>query len=88
MASVALLVHVFLLLLLCWELKGGSLWSLPFVAASTTALIQQVHTAEHVFTLSKNVFIAFFMQERIDEGIDRISVLQEAILYVESQIQN
>lgn len=43
------------------------------VAASSTALIQQVLTSEPVNTLSKNVF---FTQERIDEVIsDRINVL-------------
>lgn len=59
------------------------------VAASSTALIQQVLISEHVNTHSKNVLTALFTQERIDDVIsDRINVLQEAILYMGTQIQN
>ncbi|XP_037067003.1 uncharacterized protein LOC119089130 [Peromyscus leucopus] len=59
------------------------------VAASATALTQQIHTAHHVNSLSKNVSMALITQEGIDQGlIDRINVLEEAILYMGNQIQN
>ena len=59
------------------------------VAASATALVQQVHTAQHVNHLSLNISKALFLQESIDHKlIDRINVLEEAVLYLGQEIQN
>ena len=57
------------------------------VAASTMALIQGVHTAGHINTISKIVSIALVTQERIDKCVTKgINVLEEAELYTRTQI--
>ena len=50
------------------------------VAASTTALIQGVHTAEHGNSVSNIVSIALVTQERIGKCVTSIiNVLEEAV---------
>lgn len=60
----------------------------PF-ALSTTSLVREVHTAHQVDQLSKNVSIALLIQGKIDRGFeDRANALEEAVLYMEQEIQN
>ena len=59
------------------------------VAASAASLAKQVHTANHVNSLTKNISLALITQDRIDRGLtDRVNALEEAILYIGTQVQN
>nr|XP_045012935.1 endogenous retrovirus group K member 25 Env polyprotein-like [Jaculus jaculus] len=56
---------------------------------STTSLVKEIHTANHVNQLSKNVSLALMIQENIDRGIqDRLNALEEAVLFIGNEIQN
>ena len=52
------------------------------LTASTTALVQQVHTADHVNSLSRNISLALFTQEGIDKNLEtRLIIIRGNILY-------
>lgn len=52
-------------------------------------MVQQIHTANHVNTLSKHVSIALVTKKGIDQGlIEGINALEEAFLFMGDQIQN
>jgi len=58
-------------------------------AISTTALVQEIHTAHHMDRLTQNTSTALYLQEQIDKKFEaRLNVLEETILYVGNQIQN
>lgn len=59
------------------------------VVTSSIALVHQIHTANHVNTLSKHVSIALVTKKGIDQGlIEGINALEEAFLFMGDQIQN
>ena len=59
------------------------------LAISTTALVQEIHTASHVNDLSHNVSVALATQEQIDKKLEiRINALEEAVLFIGNKIQN
>ncbi|XP_037374286.1 endogenous retrovirus group K member 13-1 Env polyprotein-like isoform X1 [Talpa occidentalis] len=59
------------------------------VAVSTTALVQQVHTASHVNDLSRNITHALIIQDHIDNEFEaRLNVLEESLLHIGNQIQH
>lgn len=59
------------------------------MAASTTALVQQVRVADRANNLSKNVSLALVTQENIEKLLmGKVNVLKEAILYMGTLIQN
>lgn len=59
------------------------------LAFSTTALVQEIHTASHVNDLSYNVSVALAAQEQIDKKLEtRINALEEAVLFMGYEIQN
>lgn len=55
-------------------------------AASTTTLVQDMHTAHHV-DLSKNVSLALATQELIDRKLDaKVNALEEAVLHIGNEL--
>lgn len=59
------------------------------LAASTTALVQEIHTAHTVDSLSRNISLALSIQEKVDRKLEaRINALEEAIIYIGNQIQS
>lgn len=57
-------------------------------ALSTTSLIKEIDTAHHVDQLPQNVSIVLMIQENIDRELqDRLTALEEAVLFMENQIQ-
>ena len=59
------------------------------LAVSTTALVQEIHTASHVNDLSHNVSVALAAQEQIDKKLEiRINALEETVLFMGNKIQS
>ncbi|XP_037054157.1 endogenous retrovirus group K member 13-1 Env polyprotein-like isoform X1 [Peromyscus leucopus] len=58
-------------------------------AIATTALVQEIHTAHYVNTLSKNITMALLEQEAIDKKLEsKINVLEEVVLALGQDISN
>ena len=57
---------------------------------STTALVQEIHTANHVRKLTQNISTALYLQEQIDnKKLEvQLNTLEETVFYVGNQIQN
>src|SRR5574341_1473403 len=65
-----------------------------FIAAITSvtvaaiSLTQQVHTAQYVDTMSKNVSLTLATQEAIDRKLEmRVDTLEEAIMHIGTELQ-
>ena len=58
------------------------------VTAAPISLTQQVHTAQYVDTMSKNVSLTLETQEAIDRKLEmRVDALEEAIMHIGTQLQ-
>ena len=52
------------------------------------SLIQQVHTAQYVDTMSKNVSLTLATQEPIDKKLEmRVDALKETIIHIGTEVQ-
>ncbi|XP_042521557.1 endogenous retrovirus group K member 19 Env polyprotein-like [Dipodomys spectabilis] len=59
------------------------------LAVSTTALVQQVHSAHFVNELNKNVSLALTEQQIIDQKLDsKLEVLEEVVLKLGTEVNN
>ena len=58
------------------------------VTAAAISLTQQVHTAQYVDTMSKNVSLTLATQEAIDRKLEmRVDALKEAIMHIGTELQ-
>ena len=58
------------------------------VTATTISLSQQVHTAQYVDIMSKNVSLTLATQEVIDRKLEmRVDALEEAIMHIGTDLQ-
>ena len=58
------------------------------VTVAAISLTQQVHTAQYVDTMSKNVSLTLTTQEAIDRKLEmRVDALEEAIIHIETDLQ-
>ena len=58
------------------------------VTAAAISLTQQVHTAQYVDTMSKNVSLTLAIQEVIDRKLEmRVDALKEAIIHIGTALQ-
>ena len=58
------------------------------VTVAAISLSQQVHTAQYVDTMSKNVSLTLTTQEAIDRKLEmRVDALQEAIMHIGTELQ-
>ena len=58
------------------------------VTVTTISLIQQVHTAQYVNTVSKNVSLALTTQKVIDKKLKiQVDALKEAVTHIETKLQ-
>ena len=58
------------------------------VTVTAISLTQQVHTAQYVDTMSKNVSLTLTTQEAIDRKLEmRVDALEEAIMHTETELQ-
>ena len=58
------------------------------VTVAAISLTQQVHTAEYVDTMSKNVSLTLATQEAIDRKLEmRVDVLVKAIIHIGTELQ-
>ena len=58
------------------------------VTVAAISLTQQVHTAQYVDTMSKNVFLTLATQEAIDRKLEmRIDALEKAIIHIGTELQ-
>ena len=58
------------------------------VTAAAISLTQQVHTAQYVDTMSKNVSLTLATQEVIDRNLEmRVDALEEAIMHSGTELQ-
>ena len=59
------------------------------VTVAAISLTQQVHTAQYVGTLSKNVSLRLATQEVTDRKLEmRVDALEEAIMHIGSELQS
>lgn len=62
---------------------------LASLATSTSVLVQEIHTANHVNDLSQNVSVALSLQERLGKKLETtMNALEDTVLYIGNQIQN
>ena len=58
------------------------------VTVAAISLTQQVHTAQYVDTMSKNVSLTLTTQEAIDRKLEmRVDTLEETIIHIETDLQ-
>ena len=58
------------------------------VTVAAVSLSQQVHTAQYVDTMSKNVSLTLATQEIIDRKLEmRVDALEEAIMHIGTELQ-
>ena len=58
------------------------------VTVTAISLTQQVHTAQYVDTMSKNVSLTLATQEAIDRKLEmRVDALEEAIMHIGTELQ-
>ena len=58
------------------------------VTVAAISLSQQVHTAQYVDTMSKNVSLTLTTQEAIDKKLEmRVDALEEAIMHIGTDLQ-
>ena len=57
------------------------------VIAATISMTQQVHTAQYVDTMSKNVSLTLATQEAIDRKLEmRVDALEEALMHIRTEL--
>ena len=62
--------------------------SITSVTLAAISLTQQVHTAQYVDTMSKNVSLTLATQEVIDRKLEmRVDALEEAIIHIGTELQ-
>ena len=62
--------------------------SIASVTVAAVSLSQQVHTAQHVNDLSKNVSLTLATQETIDRKLEaKVDALEEAVLHIGTELQ-
>ena len=62
--------------------------ALTSVTVAAISLTQQVHTAQYVDTMSKNVSLTLTTQEAIDKKLEmRVDALEEAIMHIGTDLQ-
>jgi len=58
------------------------------VTLAAISLTQQVHTAQYVDTMSKNVSLTLATQEVIDRKLEmRVDALEESIMHIGTELQ-
>ena len=58
------------------------------VTVAAISLTQQVHTAQYVDSMSKNVSLALATQEAIDRKLEmRVDALEEAVIHIGTELQ-
>ena len=58
------------------------------VTVAAISLTQQVHTAQYVDTMSKNVSLTLATQKAIDKKLEmRVDALEEAIMHIGTELQ-
>lgn len=58
------------------------------VTMAAISLTQQMHTAQYVGTMSKNVSLTLAIQEAIDRNLEmRVDALEEAIMHIGTELQ-
>ena len=58
------------------------------VTVAAISLTQQMHTAQYVGTMSKNVSLTLAIQEAIDRNLEmRVDALEEAIMHIGTELQ-
>ena len=58
------------------------------VTVAAISLTQQVHTAQYVDTMSKNVSLTLTTREAIDKKLEmRVDALEEAIMHIGTDLQ-
>ena len=62
--------------------------AITYVTVAAISLTQQVHTAQYVSDMSKNVSLALAMQEIIDRKLEvKIDALKEAVMHIGTELQ-
>ena len=57
------------------------------VTVTAISLTQQVHTAQYVDTMSKNVSLTLATQEAIERKLEmRVDALEEAVIHIEQYV--
>ena len=55
---------------------------------ATITLTQQVHTAQYINTMSKNVSLTLATQEVIDRKLEmKVDALEEAVIHIGTELQ-
>ena len=68
--------------------KAALITAITSVTVAAISLTQQVHTAQYVDTMSKNVSLTLAPQETIDRKLEmRIDALEEAIMHIGTELQ-
>ena len=68
--------------------KAALITAITSVTVAAISLTQQVHTAQYVDTMSKNVYLTLATQEAIDRKLEmRVDALQEAIMHIGTELQ-
>ena len=58
------------------------------VTVAAISLVQQVHTAQYVDAMSKNVSLTLATQEAIDKKLEmRVDALEKAIMHIGTELQ-
>ena len=58
------------------------------ITAEEISLTQQLHTAQYVDTMSKNVSLMLATQEAIDRKLEmRVDILEEAIMHIGAELR-
>ena len=58
------------------------------VTVTAISLTQQVHTAQYVDTMSKNVSLTLATQEAVDRKLEmRVDALEEAVIHIGTELQ-
>ena len=58
------------------------------VSVAAITLTQQVHTAQYVNTMSKNVSLALATQEVLDRKLEmKVDALEEAVMHIGTELQ-
>ena len=68
--------------------KSALIAIITSVTVAAISLIQQVHTAQYVDTMSKNVSLTLATQKAIERKLEmRVDFLEEAIMHIGTELQ-
>ena len=68
--------------------RAALITTIASVTAAAISLTQQVHTAQYIDTMSKNVSLTLATQEAIDRKLEmRVDALEEAIMHIGTELQ-